>query len=83
MTKPLKNWRLWLVASLTLGLAPFVPEPHLWGKIKWIAGGAVGMEPIDWADAIMHGLPWIGLIISGSTSIWGYFKTKQNPSAEG
>ena len=25
-----------------LGFAPFVPEPHLWGKLKWLAGGAVG-----------------------------------------
>lgn len=48
--------------SLTLGLAPFFPEPHLVGKIRWIAGGANGMKPIDWADALMHGLPWLLLI---------------------
>ncbi len=48
--------------SLTLGLAPFFPEPHLVGKIRWIAGGANGMQLIDWADALMHGLPWLLLI---------------------
>lgn len=32
------NWKLFLIASLTLGLAPFTP-PHIWGKIQWIFGG--------------------------------------------
>ena len=52
-----------LVASLTLGLAPFFPEPHLFGKIRWVLGGAVGMQPMDWFDLIMHGAPWIWLIV--------------------
>lgn len=55
------NWLFWLVASLTLGLAPFTPEPHIWSKIKWILGGAVGMSIVDWFDFLMHGFPWIML----------------------
>lgn len=51
-----------LIASLTLGLAPFTPEPHIIGKIRWVAGGAVGMQPIDWGDLLMHGAPWLWLI---------------------
>jgi hypothetical protein len=51
-----------LIASLTLGLAPFFPEPHIIGKIRWIAGGAVGMQSADWFDVLLHGLPWIWLI---------------------
>jgi hypothetical protein len=58
------NWKLWIVASLSLGLAPFVPEPHLWGKLKWVFGGAVGMNGADWFDLIMHGTPWLLLIAS-------------------
>ena len=58
------KWSIWLMASLTLGLAPFAPEPHLWGKLKWVAGGAVGMKSSDWFDLLMHGLPWLLLIIS-------------------
>ena len=27
------NLRLAIVLVLTLGLAPFTPEPHVWGKI--------------------------------------------------
>ncbi|MCP4810347.1 MAG: rhodanese-like domain-containing protein [Proteobacteria bacterium] len=53
---------LWpLVASLTLGLAPFTPEPHIVGKLKWIAGGAHGMGLMDWGDLLMHGAPFVWL----------------------
>jgi len=45
--------------SLTLGLAPFVPEPHLIGKLRWLIGGAVGMKPIDWFDLVQHGFPFV------------------------
>lgn len=53
-----------LLLSLTLGLAPFFPEPHIWGKIKWISGGAQGMAVADWFDVLLHGTPWVLLIIS-------------------
>lgn len=59
-----KKWLLPLLASLTLGLAPFAPEPHIWGKLKWLLGGAVGMQPMDYFDLIMHGFPWVWLIIT-------------------
>lgn len=51
-----------LLLSLTLGLAPFAPEPHIWGKVLWIAGGAKGMTVIDWFDAVLHGFPWVWLL---------------------
>jgi len=59
-----KNVAIWFMASMTLGLAPFFPEPHIWGKLKWVAGGAVGMQPMDWFDFIMHGSPWVMLFVS-------------------
>ena len=37
---------LLVIASLTLGLAPFVPEPHVWEKLKMLAGGDL-TRPID------------------------------------
>ena len=58
----LNNWLLIIGACLTLGLAPFSPEPHLWANLKWVAGGARGMEAINWLDLLMHGLPWLLLI---------------------
>lgn len=51
-----------LIASATLGLAPFVPEPHLFGKWRWLLGGAEGMQAMDWFDLVLHTSPWIFLI---------------------
>ncbi|MFN3587989.1 MAG: hypothetical protein ACK4UP_01320 [Spirosomataceae bacterium] len=62
MKELLNNTRTWAMASLTLGLAPFFPEPHIWGKIKWILGGANGMGLMDWFDVALHGTPWVLLI---------------------
>ena len=51
-----------LVLSLTLGLAPFFPEPHLFGKIRWVWGGANGMQPMDWFDLVLHAAPFLWLL---------------------
>lgn len=59
---PYNSWSFVIVITLALGLAPIFPEPHIWGKLRWIAGGAVGMKLIDWGDFLMHGTPWILLI---------------------
>lgn len=56
------DWKIVLLLCLMPGLLPIMPEPHIWGKLKWIAGGAVGMNAMDWFDAIFHGLPWLLLI---------------------
>lgn len=53
-----------LLAALTLGLAPFVPEPHLVGKVRWVAGGAEGMGPVDYFDLALHGAPWLWLLFA-------------------
>ena len=60
--KVINDWRLVLVACFTLGLAPFTPEPHIIANMRWVLGGAAGMELINWLDLAMHGLPWILLI---------------------
>jgi hypothetical protein len=57
-----KNWKLILLLCLTLGLAPFFPEPHIWGKLKWLFGGGKGMQLIDWFDIFLHGSPFVLLI---------------------
>lgn len=43
-----------LIGSLMLGLAPFVPEPHLWSKLKMLAAGDL-TAPVDIFDLLMHG----------------------------
>jgi hypothetical protein len=57
-----KKLALPLLLCATLGLAPFFPEPHIWGKLKWILGGASGMTITDWFDVVLHGSPFIYLI---------------------
>ncbi len=53
-----------LIFSLSLGLAPFTPEPHLVGKFRWILGGGIRMEVMDYFDLILHSTPWVWLLFS-------------------
>ena len=76
MKAAINNWRFVILMSLTLGLAPFVPEPHIWGKIKWIAGGAKGMAPLDWFDFVFHAIPWVLLIRLSVLQLTGKLKKK-------
>jgi hypothetical protein len=50
------------VLCLTLGLAPLTPEPHLWEKLKMLASGGL-TEFLDIFDLLLHGIPWLLLII--------------------
>jgi len=47
-----------VMVSLFLGLAPFVPEPHVWEKLKMLADGSLA-KPVDIFDLFMHGTPWV------------------------
>ncbi|WP_019024783.1 MULTISPECIES: hypothetical protein [unclassified Thioalkalivibrio] len=51
---------LWLFALFvaTLGLSPYVPEPHIVEKIRWLFQGEL-TRPIDILDLIMHAIPWL------------------------
>lgn len=51
-----------ILAVLTLGLAPYFPEPHIFGKIRWVAGGGEGMKATDYFDLFMHAAPWLFLV---------------------
>ncbi|MCA8900265.1 MAG: hypothetical protein KDA53_03360 [Hyphomonas sp.] len=47
-----------IIACLTLGLAPFTPEPHIWEKLKMLAGGTL-TRPVDMFDLALHAAPWL------------------------
>ena len=51
-----------LLLCLTLGLAPFTPEPHVWEKLKMLPAGTLS-NPVDIFDFAMHGLPFILLLL--------------------
>ena len=46
-----------VIAALTLGLAPFVPEPHIWEKLKMLRAGTL-RKPLDWFDLALHTAPF-------------------------
>jgi len=51
-------WSIVIIACLTLGLAPFVPEPHIWEKLKMLMAGTLA-RPIDIFDLLMHAAPFL------------------------
>jgi apolipoprotein N-acyltransferase len=68
--KPKQHLIYAIVLSLTLGLAPFFPEPHIYQKLKWILDGGIGMQGMDYFDVLLHGFPWLYLMFA----ILNYFK---------
>lgn len=53
---------LLILAALTLGLAPFVPEPHLVEKLRMLSQGTL-RRPIDIFDLVLHATPWVLLAL--------------------
>lgn len=51
-----------IVLSLFLGLAPFLPEPHLIEKIGMLMSGEL-VKPLDMFDLLLHGAPWVLLLV--------------------
>ncbi|WP_018146267.1 MULTISPECIES: hypothetical protein [unclassified Thioalkalivibrio] len=51
---------LWLFALLvaTLGLAPWIPEPHVAEKLRWLLAGELN-RLWDILDLVMHAIPWL------------------------
>ena len=47
-----------VLACLTLGLAPFFPEPHSWEKLKMLVAGDL-VKPIDIFDLVLHAAPFV------------------------
>lgn len=60
-------WWIAILAVLTLGLAPHVPEPHIWEKLKMLAASTL-TRPIDIFDLTMHGAPW--LLAVAKLAVW-------------
>jgi len=61
---------LLILASLTLGLAPFAPMPHVVEKLMMLQAGEL-VRPIDIFDLVMHASPFVLLaakIVRSATS---------------
>ena len=51
-----------VIVALTLGLAPFSPQPHIVEKLGMLFDGTLS-RPIDIFDLLLHGAPWILLVL--------------------
>ena len=56
------SWTLLLLIMAFLALAPFSPEPHLWEKLKMLAGGTL-VKPVDIFDLFWHGWPMLIVVL--------------------
>jgi hypothetical protein len=53
---------MFIVLALALGLAPFVPEPHLFEKMRMLMAGTL-VKPMDIFDLLLHATPVILLVV--------------------
>lgn len=51
-----------IMLALLLGLAPFVPEPHLFEKVRMLMDGTL-VKPVDIFDLLMHASPIVLLAL--------------------
>ncbi|MCB1519771.1 MAG: hypothetical protein KDJ37_04250 [Hyphomicrobiaceae bacterium] len=63
-------WYVAIIGVLTLGLAPFFPEPHIWEKLKMLARGTL-VRPVDIFDLLFHAIPWFLLIAKAARAALG------------
>lgn len=63
-------WSIAIIGVLTLGLAPFLPEPHIWEKLKMLAKGTL-TRPIDIFDMMFHAVPWLLLFAKAVRAVLG------------
>ena len=58
-------WLVLILGTLTLGLAPFTPQPHLFEKIQMLSNGELS-RGIDVFDLFLHGLFPLLLIVKAA-----------------
>ena len=61
-------WLVLILGSLTLGLAPFSPLPHLFEKIQMLNSGQL-THSVDIFDFLLHGVFPLLLIIKAAVTL--------------
>lgn len=51
-------WWAAILLALTLGLAPFTPEPHIVDKLRMLSQGML-KRPLDIFDLLFHATPFL------------------------
>ena len=67
---------LLVLLAVTLGLAPFFPEPHVVEKLRMLISGTL-VRGVDWFDLAMHGTPWVLLFLK----LWRETVRERRPGA--
>jgi hypothetical protein len=62
------SWTAISIACATLGLAPFLPQPHVVEKLAMLARGEL-VRPIDVFDLVLHASPWALLFLKGAREL--------------
>lgn len=52
------SWPIVIALCLGLGLAPFMPEPHIVEKLRMLVQGTL-RRPIDIFDLVLHAAPFV------------------------
>ncbi|PHP65020.1 RND transporter [Zhengella mangrovi] len=55
-------WPTLILMAALIGGAPFVPEPHLIEKARWLVEGHP-FRPVDWFDIAWHSWPLLLIAI--------------------
>jgi hypothetical protein len=58
-------WLVVIFGCLTLGLAPFYPEPHIVEKLRMLASGTL-TKPLDIFDLAFHAVPWVLALVKAA-----------------
>lgn len=70
------SWIIVIILVMTLGLAPFKPEPHIVEKLAMLGSGDL-VRPIDIFDLFLHGTPWVLFLLKTSTLIFKQQEAKE------
>ena len=71
---------LFVVLVATLGLSPWVPEPHIAEKVRWLLAGELS-RPMDVFDLVLHAVPWLLLGLKLGRETWKDFVLRPRSSA--
>ena len=67
---------LTVILAVTLGLAPFFPEPHVVEKLRMLVSGQL-VRGVDWFDLALHGSTWVLLFLT----LWRETVRERRPGA--
>jgi hypothetical protein len=62
-------WEIAILLVLSIGLVPYKP-PHIWEKLLMLSQGTL-KRPMDWFDLLLHGTPWLILVLKAFFSFRG------------